>query len=81
MTSAAALRVLCGKPGAAKQALLELDATNVHGGAAAAATALGDGVPGDDEEISGSGDDAVGHDEVWRQTRHAHFIGLLFGVF
>lgn len=57
MTSAAALRALCGKSGAAKKALLELDATNVHGHAAAAAEALGDGVPleGDDDEDLGDG--------------------------
>jgi len=49
MTSAAALRALCGKPGAAKKALAALDADNVHARGAAAAEALGDGVPLDDD--------------------------------
>lgn len=42
MTSAAALRVLCGKPGAAKKLLKELDTSNVHAAGAEAAEALGD---------------------------------------
>lgn len=42
MTSAAALRALCGKPGAAKKLLKELDTSNVHAAGAEAAEALAD---------------------------------------
>lgn len=42
MTSAAALRVLCGAPGAAKKVLGALDARNEHAMHADAAAALGD---------------------------------------
>ena len=55
MTSASALRALCGKPGAAKKALGELDAENVHARSAAAAMALGDGVAESGGEGSGEG--------------------------
>jgi len=42
MTSAAALRTLCGKPGAAKKLLKEIDTSNVHASGAEAAEVLGD---------------------------------------
>jgi hypothetical protein len=42
MTSAAALRTLCGKPGAAKKALKAIDSSNVHAARAEAAELLGD---------------------------------------
>ena len=57
MTSATALRVLCGKPGAAKKALQQVDADNMHALHAETAEALGDGVP-DDEAGDESGDEA-----------------------
>lgn len=44
MTSATALRAMCGKPGVAKKLLKELDGTNVHAAGAAAAEALGDSI-------------------------------------
>ena len=43
MTSATALRAMCGKPGVAKKLLKEVDGANVHAAGAAAAEALGDG--------------------------------------
>lgn len=44
MTSATALRAMCGKPGVAKKLLKEVDGTNVHAAGAAAAEALGDSI-------------------------------------
>jgi hypothetical protein len=55
MTSAAALRALCGKPGAAKKALKDIDSSNVHASRAEHAEALGDGVA----FAAASGDDAA----------------------
>jgi hypothetical protein len=46
MTSATALRVLCGKEAAAKKALGALDSKNIHARRAHVAEALGDGVDG-----------------------------------
>jgi hypothetical protein len=57
MTSAAALRAMCGKPGVAKNLLKEMDEANVHAAGAAAAEALGDTVvdqPATESECSDS---------------------------
>ena len=72
MTSAAALRALCGKQAAAKKALLEIDATNVHAQRAAVAEALGDGVvDGGDESDAAVAAAATSDDESAAATcRH-----------
>lgn len=57
MTSSAALRAMCGKPGVAKKLLKEVDGANVHAASAAAAEALGDSIidqPHSDSDGSGS---------------------------
>lgn len=59
MTSASALRALCGKPGAAKKALKELDAANEQAQGADVVEALGDAVVEDSAPEEGDGSSAV----------------------